>query len=197
MQKAGGTWVVGDRFFDREAELEACTLLTAQRQMGKTPAERQRAVRGDLRRLGECRNAGGLGCRDRVPVDSDAGRVEPDQAVVRKRPATRRGAHTRILGMNLKVKLRAGVDAGNWRHMEAAITGGRLSGDAIARQRKRQASEANPVSESTTLGSLATMNWWRRSAYARANPSRWWRCCAAAPATRIRTKSSSARARRA
>ena len=45
LRKAGGNWVDGDRFFNREAELEALTervrdgthtLLTAQRRMGKT-----------------------------------------------------------------------------------------------------------------------------------------------------------------
>ena len=55
MRKAGGNWVVGDRFFDRESELEALgdrvqegthTLLTAQRRMGKTSL-----VRELLRRL--------------------------------------------------------------------------------------------------------------------------------------------------
>ena len=55
MQKAGGNWVVGEKFFNREAELEALaervqegthTLLTAQRRMGKTSL-----VRELLRRL--------------------------------------------------------------------------------------------------------------------------------------------------
>ena len=61
MRKAGGIWVDGDKFFDREAELEALTervqegthtLLTAQRRMGKTSL-----VRELLRRLkdsGQC-----------------------------------------------------------------------------------------------------------------------------------------------
>ena len=57
MRKAGGNWVDGDRFFDREAEVEALiervrdgrhTLLTAQRRMGKTSL-----VRETLRRLKE------------------------------------------------------------------------------------------------------------------------------------------------
>ena len=55
MRKAGGNWVDDDRFFDREAEVEALserirdgahTLLTAQRRMGKTSL-----VRETLRRL--------------------------------------------------------------------------------------------------------------------------------------------------
>ena len=48
VRKAGGNWVDDDRFFDREAEVEALserirdgahTLLTAQRRMGKTSLE--------------------------------------------------------------------------------------------------------------------------------------------------------------
>ncbi len=55
LRKAGSNWVDGDRFFDREAEIEALmervhdgthTLLTAQRRMGKTSL-----VRELLRRL--------------------------------------------------------------------------------------------------------------------------------------------------
>ncbi len=55
LKKAGANWVDGDRFFDREAELEVLgervqngthTLLTAQRRMGKTSL-----VREFLRRL--------------------------------------------------------------------------------------------------------------------------------------------------
>ena len=50
LKKAGGNWVDGDRFFDREVELEALrervkegihTLLTAQRRMGKTSLIRE------------------------------------------------------------------------------------------------------------------------------------------------------------
>ena len=57
LRKAGGNWVEGDRFFDREAEIEALmervedgthTLVTAQRRMGKTSL-----VRELLRRLRE------------------------------------------------------------------------------------------------------------------------------------------------
>ena len=50
LRKAGGNWVDGDRFFNRDAELEALTervkdgthtLLTAQRRMGKTSLVRE------------------------------------------------------------------------------------------------------------------------------------------------------------
>ena len=50
LKKAGGNWVDGENFFNREAELEALieriregrhTLLTAQRRMGKTSLIRE------------------------------------------------------------------------------------------------------------------------------------------------------------
>ena len=65
LRKAGGNWVEGDRFFDREAEIEALmervedgthTLVTAQRRMGKTSL-----VRELLRRLREDGNFGASG----------------------------------------------------------------------------------------------------------------------------------------
>jgi len=57
LKKGGSNWVEGEKFFDREIELETLeervrdgthTLLTAQRRMGKTSL-----VRELLRRLGE------------------------------------------------------------------------------------------------------------------------------------------------
>ncbi len=57
LRKAGGNWVEGNRFFDREVEIEALiervedgahSLVTAQRRMGKTSL-----VRELLRRLAE------------------------------------------------------------------------------------------------------------------------------------------------
>ena len=59
LRKAGGNWVDGDRFFGREAELEALTervhdgthtLLTAQRRMGKTSLVRELLRRLDAER---------------------------------------------------------------------------------------------------------------------------------------------------
>ena len=132
MRKAGGNWVVGDRFFDREAELEALservregthTLLTAQRRMGKTSL-----VRELLRRLkhgGQC---------DTIFVDLEAA-ASPADAVAEIAFQSRASLDTwgqiqrlfanvlpkaeiggTVPGTDLKVKLRAGVDAGNWRY---------------------------------------------------------------------------------
>ena len=133
MQKAGGNWVVGDRFFGREAELEALTervregthtLLTAQRRMGKTSL-----VRELLRRLkdsGQC---------EAIFVDLESAATPADAvAEIAFQSSATRGAwswirrlfanvlppdaelNAHIPGVDLKMKLRAGVDAGNWRH---------------------------------------------------------------------------------
>ena len=139
LRKAGGNWVTGERFFDREVEIEALiervedgthTLVTAQRRMGKTSL-----VRELLRRLAE---RGGLrdGC-------SSIWRIVPlrRDAVVEIAAASRhiRGLWTRLkswagrsststvdrideLGVSeLRVRLRAGIDAGRWRTQGDAL----------------------------------------------------------------------------
>ncbi len=131
LKKGGGNWVEGDRFFDRAYELEALeervregthTLLTAQRRMGKTSL-----VRELVRRLDDG------GASETVFVDLEAA-MDPADAIaeigVRARPL--RGAWGRIESgfvnvlkaagdrieelslSDLKVRLRAGIDAGNW-----------------------------------------------------------------------------------
>ena len=131
LRKAGANWVDGDRFFDREAELQDLrervrdgthTLLTAQRRMGKTSL-----VRELLRQL---HNEGDFAT---IFVDLEAAN-DPADAVAEIAIQARsvQGAWTRIrsgfanqlrdardhieeLGLlELKVKLRAGIDAGNW-----------------------------------------------------------------------------------
>ena len=127
----GGNWVNGDRFFDRESELaELCervqngthTLLTAQRRMGKTSL-----VRELLRRLDE------EGQFATVFVDLEDSMDAADAAAelaIRARPV--QSAWNRFLSWStdhmrevrnnveelavseLKVKLRAGMNAGNW-----------------------------------------------------------------------------------
>ena len=132
LRKAGSSWVEGDRFFDREVELEVLTqrvrdgthtLLTAQRRMGKTSL-----VRELLRRL---KDEGQLGT---IFVDlGDA--TEPADAIaeigvqsrslqgvwhrIKSRFAnTLREAGDRVDTLavaDVRVKLRAGIDTGNWR----------------------------------------------------------------------------------
>ena len=136
LRKAGGNWVEGDRFFDREAELEALTervrdgthtLLTAQRRMGKTSL-----VRELLRRLAH------EGCFETIFVDLEGASTPADAvAEIGFQSRSAQGAWGRIkrlfanvlpaevevggrvpalAGADLRVKLRAGVDDGNWRH---------------------------------------------------------------------------------
>ena len=133
MNKAGGNWVAGADFFDREAELEALmervkegthTLLTAQRRMGKTSL-----VRELLRRLD------GDGAFETIFVDLE-GADTPADAIAEIAFQARDAQGTwrrigqvfknflpkeaeiggRLEGAELRVKLRAGVDAGNWQH---------------------------------------------------------------------------------
>ena len=148
--KAGGNWVEGDRFFDRDAEIEELaervrngthTLLTAQRRMGKTSL-----VRELLRRLAD------EGRFATIFVDLE-GAADPADAIAeigfRSRPA--QGAWGRIKSLfanvlpaeaeigvrvpvltdaDLRVKLRAGVDAGNWRHKGDKVFAA-LAGNAL------------------------------------------------------------------
>ena len=131
LRKAGGNWVDGDQFFDRDAELEALTervkdgthtLLTAQRRMGKTSL-----VRELLRRLKD------EGCFETIFVDLEGASTPADaiaeigvrsksvQGVQHKLKSwlanTLQGVVDRVDTLSVsevQVKLRAGIDAGNW-----------------------------------------------------------------------------------
>ena len=133
LRKAGSNWVDGDRFFDRETELEALrervedgthTLLTAQRRMGKTSL-----VRELLRRLDE------EGTFETVFVDLEAANG-PEDAVAEIAVQSKSvsgawlaiktafanslrglGEHVDELSVSeAKIKLRAGMNPGDWRH---------------------------------------------------------------------------------
>ena len=138
LRKAGGNWVDGDRFFDRDAELEALmervadgrhTLLTAQRRMGKTSL-----VRETLRRLAEA------GKFEPLFVDlEDAEGAEDAIAEIAAHTLAAQGiwlpikrafanfleqAGDRVEELEvteLKVKLRAGTDRGNWKERGDAV----------------------------------------------------------------------------
>ena len=138
LKKAGSNWVDGDRFFDRDAELDVLTarvengthtLLTAQRRMGKTSL-----IRELLRRL---RAEGRF---ETVFVDLEDATTAAD-AVVEIGVESRHvhGAWDRIkagfaniLGeieeridtlsvAEVRVKLRAGIDPGSWRQKGDAV----------------------------------------------------------------------------
>ena len=132
LRKAGSIWVDGDRFFDREVELASLservsdgihTLLTAQRRMGKTSL-----VRELLRRLADGDDY------ETLFVDfEDAETAEDAVAELAFQAEALQSTSRRIravfanvlrgLGQNveelavseLRVKFRAGIDAGTWR----------------------------------------------------------------------------------
>ena len=133
MKKNVGNWVTGDDFFDREAELEALTerakegthtLLTAQRRMGKTSLVRELQRRLD-----------GEDAFETIFVDLQEAHT-PAHAIaeIAAQAGAAQGAWRRVWrlfkrvlpreaeisgrlpGTELQVKLRAGVDAGNWQH---------------------------------------------------------------------------------
>ena len=138
MVKAGGNWVDGGRFFDRETELEALrerigdgthTLLTAQRRMGKTSL-----VRETLRRLAA------EGEFETLFVDLE-GAMDPEDAIAEIAFQTRsaHGLWLRIThafrnilmqtgdlveeigASELKFKLRATINRGNWKQKADAV----------------------------------------------------------------------------
>ena len=144
--KGGSNWVDGDRFFDREADLKALeervregthTLLTAQRRMGKTSLVRELQRR--LRETGEF---------ETVFVDLEAA-MDPADTIAEIGVQARAldGAWDRIKGgfanflqdagerveelavADIKVKLRAGIDAGNWQQRGDAVLASLAWGD--------------------------------------------------------------------
>ncbi len=132
LKKAGANWVEGDRFFNRDADLEALaervrdgahTLLTAQRRMGKTSLVREllrrldtqgrfQPVFVDLEDAASPADAiAEIGARSR-PVHGAWQRIKSGFA------STLREVRDRVDSVSVDevlVKLRAGIDAGNWR----------------------------------------------------------------------------------
>ena len=151
MQKTVGNWVVGGDFFDREAELDALTervrkgthtLLTAQRRMGKTSL-----VRELLRRLkdgGQAKTvfvdleiaATPADAVAEIAIQSGAahgtgswlGRLKNLFADIRLPEAE---ISAQVPGLDLKAKLRANVNAGNWRHKGDRVFAALASGGQV------------------------------------------------------------------
>ena len=129
MKKAGGNWVSGERFFNREVELSALTervengthtLLTAQRRMGKTSL-----VRELLRRLAETGRFETVfvdleGTRDAVEAIAELDTGLRSTNGKRRRLAV--GWRTIVEHLDearigpLRVKMRASINPGNWQH---------------------------------------------------------------------------------
>ena len=137
LRKAGGNWVEGeDRFFDRKAELEALTervrdgthtLLIAQRRMGKTSLVREllrrlkdegrfETIFVDLEDASTPADAiAEIGFQSRA-AQGAWGRIKSLFANVLPKEVEVGGRVPALADADLWVKLRAGVDAGNWRH---------------------------------------------------------------------------------
>ena len=138
LRRAGSGWVVGDRFFNRRSELtalvERChegihTLLTAQRRMGKTSLVRE--LLRCLETSGEFETAFVDLEGASTPADAIAdiwNEVRTTQGLLR-RARHRLGAFgRRIRGQiesleaaDIRIKLRASVNAGNWQHRGESI----------------------------------------------------------------------------
>ena len=158
LKKAGSNWVDGDRFFDRKAELDVLTervrngthtLLTAQRRMGKTSL-----VRELLRRLGD------EGSFETVFADlEDAGSAADavveigvqSRRVQRAWPRIKSGFSNVLREVvdrvdtlavsEVRVKLRAGIDAGSWRQKGEEVCAALAGERAAGRARDRRAAD--------------------------------------------------------
>ena len=146
LRKGGSNWVEGDRFFDRESELEALgervrdgthTLLTAQRRMGKTSLVREllrRLAKGDeyetvfvdLEAAADAADAIAEICVQARPLRGAWGRIKGSFANILKEAGAR---FEELAIADMKVKLRAGIDAGNWPQRGDAVFAALASSD--------------------------------------------------------------------
>lgn len=131
LRKAGANWVDGDRFFDREAEIEALmervrdgthTLLTARRRMGKTSLVRELFRRldqeGDFATVFVDLEGANDAADAVAEIAIQAKSVQKAWDLIVSRFANRLRDirdHIEEVGVvDLRVKLRAGIDAGSW-----------------------------------------------------------------------------------
>lgn len=138
LRKAGGNWVAGDRFFDREVEIEALiervedgnhTLVTAQRRMGKTSLVREMLrlleERGDFETvfvdLEDCSTAADAVVEIAAASLPVRGIVNRVKEWVRKSSTATMDRLDELGVSELRVKLLAGVDAGRWRTQGDAL----------------------------------------------------------------------------
>ena len=134
MKKAGGNWVHGDQFFNRDQEVEELaeriraghhTLVAAPRRMGKTSL-----VRESLRQLeesGECATffvdvEGAEDAADAVAaIAVECLSVKGVWSRVSETVLGALGQVGEVQFKDLKIKLRAGIDAGNWKARGDAV----------------------------------------------------------------------------
>ena len=134
LRKAGSNWVEGDRFFDRDAELRQLklrvadgthTLITAQRRMGKTSL-----LREFLRRLREDAEFEAVfadleSAQTSADVVAELGtasrHIQSLSSRLKAMGAKATGRIESVEAFELKVQLRANVDAGTWRQQGEAL----------------------------------------------------------------------------
>lgn len=134
LRKTVGNWVDGDRFFNRKADLDELesrirdgthTLLTAQRRMGKTSL-----VRELLRRLGQTDGAGCLfvdleDARDPadavVAIGLQSKSMQPVWHRFKEMAANSLQGVEDIQVSELRIGLRAAINAGNWKQEGDAL----------------------------------------------------------------------------
>ncbi len=135
LRKAGWNWVDGDRFFDREVEIKALssrvrdgthTLLTAQRRMGKTSLIRELFRRMSIEGSSETIFVDLEGASDPADAIAEIGVQSMSAQGVWRRiksrfanilPEVEFGARVDAMAAaDVRVKLRAGIDSGTWRH---------------------------------------------------------------------------------
>ena len=131
MQKTVGNWVVGEDFFDRETEIEALTervqagthtLITAQRRMGKTSLVRELlrrlAVEGRWKTTFVDLELVATPAEAIAEIWLQAGELASAWGRFRRMIANTIPADVSVKakGVEVAAKLRAGINAGNWRH---------------------------------------------------------------------------------
>ena len=137
MKLATGRWVSGDDFFDRESELQVLdarvragnhTLLTGQRRMGKTSVARELGRRLEAQGwVFLFTDVEGATCAEDVIADI-AEAVHPVRPVAARFATAMQRWFTEnveeVGALDFRIRIRAGLSAGNWRHY-----GERLIGD--------------------------------------------------------------------
>ena len=136
MKLATGRWVIGNDFFDRESELRVLdarvragnhTLLTGQRRMGKTSVARELGRRLEAQGwVFLFTDVEGATCAEDVVADI-AEAVHPVRPISSRLTTSMQRLFTEnveeVGALDFRVKIRAGLNAGNWRRYGAQLIG--------------------------------------------------------------------------